>query len=735
MIEDINYLAELFDDSPIGILIVDENFDIVMCNDFLFKLFKAKPENYIGKRFGNVFKCVNTMENKELCGTTLECNVCSLRNGVLSILSEKGRKKEIIVGHKYLIGDELRERKLKVRSKLLEKNFDNNILVTFEDITDLEFIEKSLHKNEIMYKQLFDNMTQAFALYEIITDEMGKPVDYKFLEVNKEYERITGLKKEEIIGKSIKVIVPDAVDYSIVGYGDVALNGVTSRLTKYYMQLDKYFDIFAYSPQKGQFATILNDITEIVNLEKELRASELKFKNYYEFAPDAIFIVDENGDFLDVNKATVKLTGYSRHELLNMSLLDIISVEDREAGIFEFNRLCELGELESKFAFITKNNLARIFSIKSVKLEKDRYISFAKDLTEKYEFEKKLRYEYYHDSMTGLYNRKYVFDNLHEIDNENNLPLSLVLADINGLRSINESLGFLVGDQIIIAIANAIKNTSGDFISSRWSGDDFLIILPNTNLKVLSKFMKRFKEEVKNQLPEELNKVKISYGSYIKMSEDLDFEQALNFAELNLLENKTTSSGSIQNTPINMILHTLHEKNMREEMHSKRVSKICVAIGKEMNYEKDDLNKLKIIGLVHDIGKIGIDEYVLNKPGKLSDDEFDLIKKHPEIGFRILSANKNTSELAFYVLSHHERLDGRGYPNGIKGSDISIFTRILTIADSYDAMTSERTYRDTLTSEEAIGELLKYSGSQFDENIVNVFINKVLNKDYDFNVQ
>ncbi|NLK17721.1 MAG: HD-GYP domain-containing protein, partial [Clostridiales bacterium] len=174
-------------------------------------------------------------------------------------------------------------------------------------------------------------------------------------------------------------------------------------------------------------------------------------------------------------------------------------------------------------------------------------------------------------------------------------------------------------------------------------------------------------------------------------------------------------------------INTLNEKNKREEQHSIRVSRICLEIGKAKGLSQSDLNKLRVIGLLHDIGKIGISEHILNKAGNLNEEECKEMKKHSEIGYRILSSSNQTSELAQDVLDHHERMDGQGYPNGKRGRHLSLTTRILSVADAYDAMTSERPYRKVFSKEEAIEELLKNSGTQFDANIVELFISKVLN--------
>jgi putative nucleotidyltransferase with HDIG domain len=177
---------------------------------------------------------------------------------------------------------------------------------------------------------------------------------------------------------------------------------------------------------------------------------------------------------------------------------------------------------------------------------------------------------------------------------------------------------------------------------------------------------------------------------------------------------------------IDIIMDTLFLKSNRESQHSARVSMICELIASNLNFEKDDVNQIKIAGLIHDIGKIGIDEKILNKAGRLNNNEWEEIRKHPEAGWRILSSTKEFSELARFVLHHHEKFDGSGYPNGLKGEEIPIEARIITIADAYDAITSERSYRKGVTKEKAIEEILSCSGTHFDPKIVDVLINKVL---------
>ena len=179
---------------------------------------------------------------------------------------------------------------------------------------------------------------------------------------------------------------------------------------------------------------------------------------------------------------------------------------------------------------------------------------------------------------------------------------------------------------------------------------------------------------------------------------------------------------------VGFFMNTLYEKNKREMFHSKRVGDLCEAIASEMYFDVHEVYKIRIAGLMHDIGKIEIDERILNKSQKLDEKEWEEIKKHPEIGARILNSVKECSDIAGYVLEHHEFWDGKGYPRGLKGEEISIQARIIAVADAFDAMTSNRTYGKPFSTNEAIEEIKRCSETQFDPEIVSLFVEKVLSE-------
>jgi HD-GYP domain-containing protein (c-di-GMP phosphodiesterase class II) len=179
---------------------------------------------------------------------------------------------------------------------------------------------------------------------------------------------------------------------------------------------------------------------------------------------------------------------------------------------------------------------------------------------------------------------------------------------------------------------------------------------------------------------------------------------------------------------VELIFRIANEKNPKIEAHSRRVSLLCQRTGIAMGLIEAEICKLKISGMLHDIGKIAIDNSILDKPEKLNGHEWDEIKRHSYIGYRILNNVPGMNEIAEYVLYHHERLDGTGYPIGLKQGEIPLLSRIIAVADAYDAMTSERQYKAVLNKNAAVGELVKHKGTQFDPDIVDIFIEKVLNK-------
>ncbi|HOJ09640.1 MAG TPA: HD-GYP domain-containing protein [Clostridiales bacterium] len=182
---------------------------------------------------------------------------------------------------------------------------------------------------------------------------------------------------------------------------------------------------------------------------------------------------------------------------------------------------------------------------------------------------------------------------------------------------------------------------------------------------------------------------------------------------------------------LNVLADIIDERDSYTYSHSSRVAEYSGKIAQELHLSSDAINEVETAGRVHDVGKIAIEDSILRKDGKLTTEEYDNIKKHPEVAYRLLKNLKPYKNGAKYALYHHEKIDGTGYPENLSGRSIPLGARILAVADCYDAMTSDRPYRKALPQSTAIKELLKYSGAQFDPVVVKAFI-EVLKRDYGY---
>ncbi|MCF7930208.1 MAG: diguanylate cyclase [Acholeplasmataceae bacterium] len=462
--------------------------------------------------------------------------------------------------------------------------------------------------------------------------------------------------------------------------------------------------------------------TELINKQKLLLQSSLDSTKTME-----IFVIDANYQYLAFNQfhaSNMKL--YNHIEIQKgMNYIDCINSDKMKKRIKSSIDTALSGETIKKVIEVEVNKGQYLEEIYTPIIDEKGLITgatiFSEDVTENYLHELSILHLSYRDHLTNLYNRRYYTEELARLDHDKYLPLSIVIADINGLKIMNDAFGHQMGDQLLIKVANIFVETfKKESRVTRIGGDEFIILMPNTTTENAHSQI----EMLRNRLEEEKimdMAISVSFGIATK-NEDEPIEEIIKAAEDDMYTHKLFEINSHRNETIKTIINTLHEKNPREELHSERVSSICNLIGKALNMSIDDLKLLTLISQLHDIGKIGIDDSILNKPGKLTDKEWESIKKHPEIGYRILSTAPEYSEIAQDILSHHERYDGKGYPRGLKADDIPLRARIISIADAYDAMISERPYRKALTHNQAIEEIKINAGSQFDPAIAKIFI-------------
>jgi diguanylate cyclase (GGDEF)-like protein/PAS domain S-box-containing protein len=491
---------------------------------------------------------------------------------------------------------------------------------------------------------------------------------------------------------------------------------------------------------------ILQDITNQRKAEKALIESEEKYRRITESVSDVVWTADLNLNTTYVSPSVVKLLGESAEAHIARSLDEkFVPYSLKEV------QLILSQELEKEKDPTIDKNRTRIVEaehyradgsviwismhISFLRNENGEIIGFqgvSRDITQRKKVERELLYLSNHDHLTGLYNRRFFEEKLAKVDTEQNLPLSIIMCDVNGLKLVNDSFGHDSGDELLKNAAITIKNACRDEdVLARIGGDEFVIILPKTTAIETVHIANHIKELASKQKVSSIE-LSISYGYDTKTNMKQPIIEIIANAENHMYRHKLYERSSIRSKTIDLIMNALFEKSNREAMHSNRVSSICLSIATYMNFDKDAVHQMRIAGLIHDIGKIGVDEKILNKPGSLTIDERRNIERHPEIGWRLLSSTNDFSELAQFVLNHHEKWDGGGYPNGIKGESIPIEARIIAVADAYDAMTSKRSYKSGLDKKSAIDELMRCAGTQFDPKIVDVFVKHVLSDNSDF---
>jgi diguanylate cyclase (GGDEF)-like protein/putative nucleotidyltransferase with HDIG domain len=354
----------------------------------------------------------------------------------------------------------------------------------------------------------------------------------------------------------------------------------------------------------------------------------------------------------------------------------------------------------------------------------------AEDLTAEYSYKQDIQNLTTTDSLTSLKNRVSFDEFLYEHSSNTTFPLSIITCDINTFQIINSTFGYDIGNAVLIKISTVIHETlklHSNATAYRIGGDEFAIILTTSTKDQTKKMIHSLKSQIEDMNDFDF-KISISFGYAYTSDFKTDKIKLYNTAKDEMNTNKIYDGSTLSKKTIDVIMNTLFDKSPREQKHSKRVGSLSKQIAESFKLGISFTNRTELAGTLHDIGKINIPETILEKNGPLSKEERIIINKHPESSYKILHSVPEYKHVANIVLSHHERYDGTGYPQKLKGKYIPLESRIISVADAYDAMTVERAYRVPLSKDEAILELLKHSDTQFDREVVQTFI-KLIQKD------
>lgn len=484
------------------------------------------------------------------------------------------------------------------------------------------------------------------------------------------------------------------------------------------------------------------------NLGKHsIEASIMKLADIYPFETFVleklgfgVIIIDEDKhNIVYVNAKTVSITGYSFEEIIGKHCHYLLCpAEIGKCPITDLNN--DIDNSERKLICADGREISIIKTVVKVEFKGKKYLiesivdnserhkilnELNKEILKRKEIEEKNGYMAYHDYLTGIYNRRFFEEEFERRNLKNNFPLGIIFADLDGLKGFNDTFGHEDGDKIIRNTTHRIKKLIGSQdVFCRLGGDKFVILVSQTSEEKLNVYLHYLEKNINSC--NDSTTLSISFGYSFQRTSNDSIDTLLKEAEHYMYKRKCYKTGATRGNTVNVIMQTLFEKSKREKEHSERVGLICEAIAQKMELDEHAVSRIKIAGILHDIGKIGVNEEILNKKSELTAEEWEVIKSHPIKSARILENTLEYKDLITVVLAHHERYDGTGYPYGLKANKIPFEARIIAIADTFDAMTNHRPYRNIVSKEIAVAEIEKCSGKQFDPDIVSVFIQMVL---------
>ncbi len=607
------------------------------------------------------------------------------------------------------------------------------VMDTALDVTDLVESKEALMKSEVKYRSLTEKMSDI-----LWTIDLGMNLTY----VSPSVEKVLGFSVEERMGQPIdEQMPPESIQQAVDRLAEeLAFDEERDPERHATLELDYYHKdrsvrclettLSFIRDNSGKPVEILGmsrDITDRKQAEDALKVSEQKHRDILEAMEEGYYEVDLTGKLVYFNESFSRMTGFSSDELVGISYKQFYI--NHEELFNAFSRVYQTGKAVKAAEWPAISNDSRKihmeFSIALRRDEKNEPIGFRgviRDITERRQADEKIRYLSYHDQLTGLYNRHYLDEEMKRLDTVRQLPISIIMADLNGLKLVNDTYGHLSGDKILKRAAIILKNICReDDILARFGGDEFILYLPRTAeveaQKICSRIEKACRKELINDVP-----LSLSTGVAVKVNAEQKLLDVLGEAENNLYRDKLTESRSSKSAVVNSLLQTLAAKSFETEAHTRNMQEAAKSIGEKLGLPTSELRRLSLLITLHDIGKTNIPEELLTKKGALNSSEWEIMKKHSETGYRIAKATDNFAHVAEDILAHHERWDGSGYPQGLKSEAIPLLARITAIADAYEVMSNGRPYKKAMCRSEIVAEFKNCSGSHFDPEMVELFL-------------
>lgn len=513
--------------------------------------------------------------------------------------------------------------------------------------------------------------------------------------------------------------VPVTVDGRIV-----ALIGLVNKKSDY-DEDDVYHTIMLLGGAWN--AIIRRETREKLSLERN------KYQQTLLSIGDGVMVVDVNGRIEMLNAVAQELVGWSQEEARGEQYQNVFILSHEQVGrsiqdpVERALAMDHAVEMENHAVLISRNG-KRYYLEDSAAPVKDGsgttlgVVLVFRNVTEKKEQQQEIEFLSYHDALTGLYNRRFFEEEVRRLDTKRNLPISLIIGDVNNLKLTNDVFGHAYGDLLLKSLAGALgKVCRADDIIARWGGDEFALLLPRTGLAEAQQIIVRIQDEFGKVRIKAVNG-SISMGAAVKLQEGENIRDTVDKAEEEMYLKKSLEHDEVMKGTLDTILKMLHGTSPREKEHAVGVSQLCQAMGRRLHMAEDEVKKLQDAGYMHDIGKIVLDCELLSNKYTPSAKEWNEIKRHPVIGYRILNTYDDMLDLAQIVLTHQERWDGSGYPKGLKGDQIPRESRIIALVESYERKIHGAENAVPMSKKEALEAIKNNKGKHFDPELTDVFI-------------
>lgn len=468
---------------------------------------------------------------------------------------------------------------------------------------------------------------------------------------------------------------------------------------------------------------------ELLRANMELQMLKEKYQALFSDAPAGYVIYNQYDQIIEANTTFCVRAGVSPAYITKHKVNEFIAPIYQDAFYFMKNKLFDGSKREVMEAQIVGNDRIYEVSMISKKFNQAAYggediiCSILTDITEMKHQQDEILKMSYHDAMTGLYNRRYYFQVMEELNKSNQLPISMATIDLDGLKIINDTLGHEFGDQAILTVCDILKKGADEnYILIRTGGDEIVALAPSTSEEKLKRYLRSCKMEIIHHTIEGIP-LSISYGVASKNNLETNMQSVAALSEDLMYSTKILQSPKQKSMIVQTMARRLFDRQHYIREHSFRVAELAAEFGRYINLPDKKVKALEQLGYIHDIGMIAIGDVPLQLEEELSEREHMDILRHPQVGNRIVRSMFGFEEVATAILYHHENWDGSGYPYGISGEHIPYLARVISIVDNYDWYIRVKEAKgETVTLEEMQEKYLKESTQKFDPILVTMFL-------------